>query len=211
MNVAEVKSRVMRTFGDESGAQVTSEDIIRWINDGQMEIARSNHLLEQKATADVILGQDSYAYPVDTLEIWALRYDNYKIRVLSMEQADEYITNFEDSKNYQQGIPQVYWAWEDTLYLYPVPDRSITAGLTIYYSKVPQQVAGDADVPELPLKYHPRIVDYCLKQAYELDEDYNASSLKEAQLNNDLENMLNSEKWTTQDFYPVITVRHEDL
>lgn len=211
MNVGEIKSRVMRTFGDESGAQITSDDIVRWINDGQMEIARLNHLLEQKATADVIAAQDAYAYPVDCLEIWALRHDNRKLRGLSMQQADEYITNAEDSHNYQQGIPTVYWAWEETLYLYPVPDSPIVGGLTMYYSKVPAQVVADVDIPELPVKYHPKIVDYCLKQAYELDEDYNASSMKAQQLTTDLNEMLESEKFVTHDFYPTITVRNEDL
>lgn len=211
MNVGEIKSRVMRTFGDEAGAQVTSEDILRWINDGQMEIAGANHLLEQKATANIVVGQAVYASPVDVLEIWALRYNNYKLRPMSMQQADEYITNFEDSSNYQKGASGIFWVWENQINLYPVPDASATAGLTIYYSRIPKQVTADADIPELPVSYHPRIVEYCLKQAYELDEDYQAASLKEQQLNLNLNDMLESEKWVARDFYPTITVRVEDV
>lgn len=210
MNVGEISTRVMRQFGDESGAQLLPEDISRWINDGSKEIARTNHLLETKKIADVLAAQSEYDLPDDLLELWSVRWNNYKLKSLSMEQADEYITNSEDSQNYQQGNPSVFWQWQNKITLYPIPQGALVKGLTIFYSKIPAEVAIPGDIPELPTKYHARIVEYCLKQAYELDEDYNASQMKGTQLKGELGEMLETEKWTSRDYYPTITVRSED-
>lgn len=211
MNVGEIATRVMRQFGDESGAQITPEDMKRWINDGMKEIARNNHLLETKKVADIVAAQSEYSLPTDMLELWSVRWNNYKIRSMSMEQADEYITNMEDSANYQKGAPAAYWQWENKITLYPIPDSAIVGGLTIYYSRLPAEIYINGDIPEIPVKYHPRIVEYCLAQAYELDEDYSASSMKAGQLNAGLSDMLESEKWTERAYYPVITVLPEDI
>ena len=51
LNIQDVANRVKRTFGDESGVQVTDDDIIRWVNDAQLEISRQNEdLLEAVGT-----------------------------------------------------------------------------------------------------------------------------------------------------------------
>jgi hypothetical protein len=210
MIVSDIQTRIMRQFGDESGAQITSADIFRWINDGMEEIARNNHLLETKMTADVVTGQSEYSLPNDCLELWSVRWDNYKLRSLSMEQFDEYVTNTQDSHNYERGNPQIYWLWQQKLNIFPVPDGSLTGGLTIYYSREPVKITTINDTPELPARYHTRIVEYCLKQAYELDEDYGASQVKDAQLNAGLTDMLEQEKWQSKDFYPMITILSDD-
>jgi hypothetical protein len=129
---------------------------------------------------------------------------------MSMQQADDYITNNEDSHNYTVGNPAVYWQWQNMITLYPIPQAGLVGGLTIYYTRTPVEVSLAGDVPELPMKYHPRLVEYCLKQAYELDEDYSASQMKETQLASSLGEMLETEKWTTRDYYPMISIRPED-
>lgn len=60
--VSNVISHVTRQFGDESGAQISSEDIIRWLNDGQREIASITKFNELVATTNFVPG--TYEYPL---------------------------------------------------------------------------------------------------------------------------------------------------
>lgn len=50
MLVSEIATRVKRQFGDEAGAQIEDADILRWVNDAMIDIARTNNLLQISAT-----------------------------------------------------------------------------------------------------------------------------------------------------------------
>ena len=210
MNVAEIKTRVKRQFGDESAVQLTDADIVRWINDAQREIARTNdEVLETIATAGVTAGTLDYALPSDLLRLRSVRFGNRKIEGLSLQEANDKIVNVENPTAYQQGVPQYFWVYAGRINLYPVPSATDIDDLKLYYTRLPADVAVDADVPELHLKYHLAIVQYVLQQAYEMDEDWAASGNKSSQFVDNL-NSLKESDWQDRTTYPVIMIRPED-
>jgi hypothetical protein len=95
--------------------------------------------------------------------------------------------------------------------VWPSPPGDSTAAISIYYTRLPIEITDKPDVPELAVKYHNRIVEYCLQQAYELDEDYSASQMKGNQFQVGVSEQLESESWASRDYYPTIMVRPEDL
>jgi hypothetical protein len=64
-------------------------------------------------------------------------------------------------------------------------------------------VAAVGDTPELPLKYHQRIVEYCLAQAADLDDNEAKYSNRINQFNNNVQAELGRERSTQ--YYPFIT------
>lgn len=211
MNVGQIKTRVKRQFGDESAVQVTDEDIIRWINDAMREIAQQNeNVLETIATAAVTSGTSEYSLPSDILQLRAVRFGNRKLSILSLQEADQHITNAENPESYQTGTPEYAWIYANKITLYPTPDTTDSDDLKIYYTRLPTDVAVDADIPELHVKYHARIVDYVLQQAYEMDEDWAASGNKSAQFQGGLNTLKEADSWIERSTYPVITVLAED-
>lgn len=209
MNLGEIKTRVKRQFGDESSVQVTDDDIVRWVNDAQREIAQQNDLLETVSTTTITTSQSEYTLPSDILTLRALRYNNLKLDALTQEEADTKIVNYENPAGYVTGTPVHFWIYANRVTLYPTPDASGTL-LKIYYTRIPIAVAVDADIPELHVKYHGRIVDYVLQQAYEMDENWEASGNKSAQLVAGLNSLKEADSWTERSTYPVITVLAED-
>lgn len=210
MNVGEIKTRVKRQFGDESSVQVTDEDIIRWINDAQREIATVNdEVLETIATTAVISGTSEYAIPDDMLRLRAVRYGNRKIQGLTLQEAEEKIVNYENPASYATGAPEYFWIYASRLTLYPTPSTTDPDDLKLYYTRIPNSVAVDADIPELHAKYHSAIVQFVLQQAYEMDEDWTASGNKSAQFTNNL-NSLKESDWQDHGTYPTIRVLPED-
>jgi hypothetical protein len=210
VNVSEIKTRVKRQFGDESSVQLTDADIIRWINDAQREIARTNdEVLETIATTAVSAGTADYALPSDLLRLRSVRFGNRKIEGLSLQEANDKIVNYENPASYQQGTPQYFWIYANRITLYPVPAASDSDDLKLYYTRLPTDVSIDADIPDLHLKYHLAIVQYVLHQAYEMDEDWAASGNKSSQFVDNL-NSLKESDWQDRTTYPVIMIRPED-
>lgn len=214
LNVGDVALRVRRTFGDDAGVQITDADIFRWVNDAQLEISTENEeLLEVIGTTDVVLGQPDYAMPADMNVLRSLMYNNFKIRGLSQIQFDEYLDGYKASVSqggFGNGIPEAYMLYGGVITLFPTPNQNIIGGLRIYYSKYPASVGNLADGLGVPDRYHPTVVNYCLQQAYEMDESADMSSMKGQQFMNKVQKLKNQEKKATTDRYPSITTLPED-
>lgn len=213
MNVQDVVTRTKRIFGDEAGVQITDEDLIRWINDAQEQIVLNNDgLMEATGTADIIQNQSEYDFPSDLSVLRSLRYKGYRIKYMSQQEFDEYIDGYTAEPGispYGPGIPEVYTIWNNKITLFPKPNESLADSLTILYIKHPTAIVTLADDLSVPLEYHNAVVDYCLQQAYELDEDYQKAEIKKTSFN-DATMRLSERNKQVQEYYPRITTLPED-
>lgn len=212
MLVSDVKTRVKRQFGDESSVQVTDADILRWINDAQRVIAQNNRLLEVKGTLSTIANQQDYTLPTGILRLISIRYSTIKLQGMSLQEFDELITNGQiPGAAAATGDPNYFCVFAGSISLFPIPSTSVVNGLTIFYHRIPADRVNDADVLDLPTIYHDRVVEFCLQQAYELDENFEASKEKQQQFGDGLAQSQENESWTSQDYYPFITVSRDDM
>lgn len=216
MNVSDIMTRVKRQFGDESGVQVTDDDIIRWINDGQQQIVTQNEgLLEKSAYANIVANQQDYSTPTDLLILRSVHLldsasgSYFNIKFFPFAEFDQYVDGWDQTIT-DRGYSQIYTVYAGQLKLYPLPQTSQTNGLKIYYNRIPINVSISTDSPDLPILYHEPLVKYCLQQAYEMDEDFNSAQAKAAQLSNDISLLRGRDDWKKQDTYPTITVLAED-
>lgn len=216
MIVSDIYSRVKRQFGDESGVQVTDADILRWINSGQREIVMQNEgLLEKTALTNTVENQQEYDLPVDllVLKFISLKYTGqnsfFKLKGYSATKFNEYVDGWSGT-DFGTGTPVAYTLFSGKIILFPIPDTTISNAIKIYYNRKPVDVTGSLDTPDLPEIYHESLVKYCLQQAYEMDEDWDASQLKGSAVDADISLLRGREEWKEQERYPVITVLAED-
>lgn len=120
MIVSDIVTRVQRQFGDEASVQVTSDDVIRWINDAQKEIAVQNDLMQATGTAASVIGTNAYNFPADMLSLNKLFYNNSKLRYLARGEYDSYV-NPQDPNEVNTGDPLVYTRWGNQYTVYPRP------------------------------------------------------------------------------------------
>lgn len=203
MLVSEIATRVRTQFGDKGGAMIADADIIRWVNDAQIEIVSKVDVLQGSATAATIAGQSDYTFPTTYNRVYSIKWNGQKLRELNLQQAEELVANKDDSTSYPTGNPQYYWIWGNVFTLYPAPSASVNSALRIFYIRNPTAVAAVGDTPELPNKYHPRIVEYCIAQAAELDDNEQKYANKINQFNQNVQAELGREKSTQ--YYPFLT------
>jgi hypothetical protein len=216
MNLGDVKVRVKRQFGDESGVQVTDGDILRWVNDAQRDIVNQNEgILETVATADLVQGTGEYSFPPACFVIRSISVkmgtglSYFKVKHVSFQEFDQNMDGW-DGTTFAQSISQFWTSFSNLIKLFPVPNESVVGGLKIYYQRHPTDVVNDSDVLDLPIQYHNAVVNTVLAQAYEMDEDWDSSGNKSQQATADITANREREKWDGEEFYPTITVRPED-
>lgn len=215
MNVAGIQTYLKRQFGDESGVQVTDDDIVRWINSAQKQIVLQNEsLLEVTSVTSSVVGQQSYALPVDLLKLRGIQYRNlttqpyYRLKGYSLAEFNEKIDGWDNGQN--PGDPVCYTIYQSNIIVFPIPSTAVVSAFKVYYNRSPVDVTTGTDVPELPTLYHETIVKYCLQQAYELDEDWDAVGNKAQEFDRDINMLRGRDDWKVQESYPIITVLSDD-
>lgn len=207
--VSDVEKYVQRQFGDESGVQVTTEDIIRWVNLGQDEIFRRIRPVKKTATTDLVAGQYDYTFPSDVFIVERLRVSGKTVQARSFQEADEYV-NSTDPNNASTGAPQIWYEYGGKFMFWPVPDSSAVAGITIFYIPSPTVVTAGTNLLSVPDSYYGRLLEFVMAQAYEMDENLDASQIKSNQFSANLETQ-SLESSSEPATYPTITVLWEDM
>ncbi len=214
LNVADVAVRIRRIFGDDSGVQISDADIIAWMNDAQRQISVDNEeLLETVVQSDIVISQSDYSMPSNMNVLRSLMYNNFRLRGLSFAQFNEYIDGFKatpSQNGYGNGTPQVFMVYGGLITLFPTPNQSITSGLRIYYSRHPATITTLADTLEVPDRYSKAVLEFCLRQAYELDENLWMVDLKDQGYSQQIQKLKNQEKPSSNEYYPTITTLPED-
>ena len=178
----DVHDYVTRVFGDESGVQLTNADVIRWINDAQLSISDTNHVLPAKATMNVVAGTATYDLSAITPridEIASLLLDGRRVGNIPVAQAEESIS-LADPEGTETGAPQFWYTWAGEVTFWPVPGQNYT--MTIRYLAVPNEISSLEDTLSLPDDCFTDIVNYVLVKAYEMDENTELMAAKAQEL-----------------------------
>ena len=209
--VGDVFSEVKRAFGDESGVQLTDADLFRWVNAGQLDIVSKSKLLKAVAQTDIVANQGFYEFPsVAILEVESLHVNGVPTPALTFVEAEEYILKF-DPERKDVGTPKIWYSYAEKIFLWPVPDASYAKGLTLYYTPAPVVVSTVGDTLSLPDKYFNTLVQYVLYKAYEMDENFEASSIKMQEMMTNLADFAEDETKVLNRTYGHITVVEDDF
>lgn len=217
MIVSDVTIRLRRVFGDEAAVQVSDDDIIRWINDAQVEIVRNNDAALQKTGfIDLVAGTSQYTLPADMFLLRSLRYKytsmaSYSyLRYKNMQQFDDAMDGW-DGTLYSNSSPCYFTMYEQKAILFPTPDQSAVNGLKILYNQKPTDVVNQSSALGLPLLYHNVILKYCLWQASLLDEDHEPALMYKSNFQEDIDLLQMKETRDPIERYSTITVLEEDM
>ena len=208
MVISEVVTRVLHQFGDEASVQVTEADIIRYVNDGLREIWVQNDIGQTTATINSIIDEDEYSGPDDVMALRTVFYDSQKLQFLSKKVFDDYIIASDPTQT-QTGTPTMWTRWASQIILYPKPDS--VKVIKIQYLRKPSTLTDVTDIIPLDSEYWNSLTNYCLQQAYQTDEDWDAANQMSAQFSDGLTRLKQQETFADSvEAYPTITVLPED-
>jgi hypothetical protein len=205
--VSEIATAVKRQFGDESGTQINDTDILRWVNQGQEEIALKENTRQNTITTLSVAGQSQYTLPgQDVIKIMAIHYSSVPLQSITFEEAQISILATAESQGIQ-ATPTTWYEFGDSIFLYPSPSNSLDV-IMLYAVLRPAKITTLNDTITIPDSYYNALVQYVLAQAYELDDDFDKASFKLGQLNDSLSDI---DTVASLRFYPTITVAPEDM
>jgi hypothetical protein len=208
----DVSIRVKSQFGDTSGAQVSDDAILRWINDAQREIVNSNMLLRDVKYANIVAGQYDYTFPSDkVLAIEALYIDGTPLEAVTIQQARDFQMSRDPGFDRQENLPSVWYERAGVITVYPKPAKNITNGLKIEFLKTPAELVAMTDTLAVPDRYFNEVVNFVLAQAMEMDENFSAATYKFAQFREGLNRLAYRDNMNQTDLYYQVGPDPEDF
>ena|SRR5438067_5397078 len=215
--VNDVDTYVFRQFGDDSNVQITTADVIRFINIGQRQIFEANPSLNMvNASTNIVANQNNYNLSSDAnfpqiRLIRSVRYQGQVLNPVTRQQAETYILyNNTMYPSPATGIPTDWWLDDaGVLYLYPTPGSSYTGALQLHYMAYPKTMVATSDTLDIPDSHYHVLLSYVMAQVFQLDENWQASAAKMAEYK-ELLGILKDRTEIEEDHFPSIQLDPED-
>lgn len=210
MNVGDLKRRIQAKVGDTAGTEITAAQILDWINDGMLEIARRTQQPQATATTVSVVSQTAYTiatFAADVLRLRSVLYDGVQLQALSQEEVDLLLPDRE--KAARTGTPQQFWTFADQINLYPAPDAA-GKSLKILYIKRPAAVAVDGDVPGIPLHMHVDLLSYVWAQVLDTIGDLDRGEREKDRFAGTTMAAADDAAWPNRGSYAHVTIASDD-
>jgi len=199
----ELSRAVQRAFGDESGVQLEDQDIIDFANQGLTEIVAENAILKTRGQITTTPGQREYTFPdIKIARIEFLHHDKVLLPAVPFQDAQERLLEIDRNQD-AEGTPQWWYSYGDTFWLWPTPVDSKT--VEVFFVRYPDTLSGDLEQTlGVPDKWFNPLRDYILKQAYEMDQDWEAAGVKNQQFQQALQSQAEEESQSQFGEFPTI-------
>lgn len=207
MKLSDLISRVRNIAGDVQVLQFTDQTVVDWVNDGIRECAVYNNLLQKTASTTQLAGTTQVTLPTDILKLHSVRVADDKLNILTQHEFDTYVGDTSSSAG--SGYPQVGYVWAGQLNLWPKPANDFNLVINYIYTPTTLLVTDLANELPLPVAYHQRLVDYCLAQVAQQDDDNYRYQMKMQEFLTGVQQQSNNDR-TEEDEYPTMSTSLRD-
>jgi hypothetical protein len=167
-------------FNEVAGAFLTDSFILRNINRCQQDIAQEDYwrretLIPSVSGANEI---DLLAQIPDYQHVYQLHFESNSDPLTPLGSFEEYLELKADSN--ALGVPQYYILQNNTLIVWPPPNKDSESGFRVYHSYLPEDLTCSAVNPDPPIpKAHDLVfVYFVLKQAFLRDRHAPGADVK---------------------------------
>ena len=173
----------------------TDEELLRWMNRGQLDFVNRTRVLEDKEVSTTEAGVGVYPLPSNCLSVHALFINlaqatetvpnpppNWQRLIpTNLEKNAQQAPNFTSTDSSQTGDPTSYMIWGRNLYLFPVPRATVSPqlppsdNLMLFFKSKPLDITASNQPLGLDDSLHEALIAYVLWRAFEKEKEFEQS------------------------------------
>lgn len=187
----DIIGRVQTRLKDSS---ISTSVLLQLLNDTNREVCNRYMLdfMQSSTTFNTVDSTASYALSTiaaDLQQLTSLRItspDNSErwLQPMTAEDFDRFIA---DPTSESEGSPEKYYLWDNTVYLYPVPDDAYT--IAVRYIKTPTTVES-GDQPDIPEEYQEILTLGTLYRAMQINDNFDQALVIKNQFDTQVIDMI---------------------
>lgn len=197
MLLADVIRQVQREFGDDNEIFLTKQDIVDFVNEARIRIARDANIGYASNTFTASVGSYTFASSSSTTipAIRRVSYGTKAIQYMSLETLDSINVDRE-----LPGEPEFYYVQGNTLKLFPKPLATDSTTVTVETNSIfANLIPTDSDL-QIPVQYHNDLVLFAIARAHHRDQNHRAAELKMAEFEKNIALRRYDSEHPTEDF-----------
>lgn len=175
MTGQDVIDRVRSIMGDKASALFQDTEVLLWIDDASIDIAKKTLCLPTHSETDAVADDYSYELPNDYAGIRKVTFDG---KGLIKTTAGEMDRDYPDRDiTVISGTPWYFYIYVNMLFLYPAASSNGSGNLDIFYARTSEPLDDADSIIDLPVRFHSLVVRYALAMAKELAEEYTIAKM----------------------------------
>jgi hypothetical protein len=171
---ADIITSVQEIFGDVREVAFTRAQCLRWLSDGQQQIAKDTECFTTTALFGVSTFGASYnghALPDDPIFMREASVEWNGVPLPRTHREDINTTRVKMG-DVTSSDPTSYFIFDQKIYLWPYPQAAVSGTpLRLWFYAMPATILLEAEELSIPAALHSDLVDYCLARARERNED----------------------------------------
>ena len=149
----------------------------------------------ENATADLVEDQQEYTFPTDILKIKRIEvtYDGtnwYLANWFDINERGQATDSTSISQDFEKTKPFVD-LYDNSLFLYPIPDDDVTGGLRIWYEEEPTLLSSVTDEPIIAQAYQKGLAYGAAKDYFDKYSEKPGYVTKSRTMGNNLQDIIN--------------------
>ncbi len=140
MDLTALIASVRSTLDDTGTTDPSDDEIIVWLNEANVKLASELEDLEDAASVNLVAGTAGYALPSDFLRLEQAQYNGIFLKPITRAKLKTFAAVGNPTTS-QTGTSEYCYVRAGSLWLFPAPDTSLTAGLVLWYYKKPAVLA----------------------------------------------------------------------
>jgi len=157
-------------------ASIGNSVLLQFINDTNREICNRYQwdFMQSVTSFTTTASDDSYtlaSVASDLQKLVSLRITDPADAEIWLQPltASEFDRKIADATSETEGTPEYYYLWDDTLYLFPIPDATYT--ISVRYVKVPTTLES-SDQPDIPEEFQEVVMLGTLYRAMQTNDNF---------------------------------------
>lgn len=184
MTTADILAQIRSALVEPVEGFWTDEELIRWLNRGQLDFVNRTRVMEDKYQTSTENGVGVYPLPENCLSVHAIFINlattgqtaNWMRLVPSnLEKNAQQTPNFTANGSGQTGNPASYMIWNRQLYLFPIPNNDGSENLMMFFKSKPLDITASNQPLGLDDSLHEALIAYVLWRAFEKEKEFEQS------------------------------------
>lgn len=171
MTPEDIELAARRRYNAVNDTFWSQQEIFDLIYAACLEVADDAYCIERTYSTSTVAGTQEYDFPTSANAIKRVTWDGKKLTRIDMIE-DDLITGLNQDTT-DQGDPEYYWIWNNTISLRPVP--SSVGTLKIWTYNTPSEITTATQDVEIPDVHHSRLLNFVLSSMAAKDSNYTAA------------------------------------
>jgi hypothetical protein len=171
MTPAEVATHARQRYNAINDTFWSDAEMYSYIYAAGLEAADETYAIRRTYETDTIAGTQGYDFPSNVIAIKRVTWNGRKLTKIDLIE-DDALTGLNQSTT-DQGNPEFYWEWDNTIYLRPVPASAEELKLWTFNEQ--GSISTGSEAIEIPTQHHMRLVNFVLYCMADKDENYTAA------------------------------------